>query len=339
LYANLITGNNCIAKPHPKAIYPMAIVVEELQKVFVKHQLPATIVQLAPDTIAAPITKELCENPYITLVDYTGGNAFGNYVESLTGKTVFTEKAGVNSVIIDSTNDIQQTAQNLAFSLSLYSGQMCTAPQNIYVAESGIQTPEGTVSFEEFKGILANAITGLANHPKAGAGTLAAIQNDQTLKNIQHQLSNFSEYACKAETIQNPEFENARTQTISLAVSDSSNKENLLKEYFGPFAILVKTKDFDESLQIANESAKQKGAITCLAYCTNEEKMKLIEDTMNKAFTPVSFNLSGAAFVNQHAAFSDFHVTGGNPAGNASFTDPNFVNQRFIWVGNRYMKQ
>lgn len=339
LYANLITGNNCIAKPHPKAIYPMAIVVEELQKVFVKHQLPATIVQLAPDTIAEPITKELCENPYITLVDYTGGNAFGNYVESLTGKTVFTEKAGVNSVIIDSTNDIQQTAQNLAFSLSLYSGQMCTAPQNIYVAESGIQTPEGIVSFEEFKGILANAITGLANHPKAGAGTLAAIQNDQTLKNIQHQLSNFSEYACKAETIQNPEFENARTQTISLAVSDSSNKENLLKEYFGPFAILVKTKDFDESLQIANESAKQKGAITCLAYCTNEEKMKLIEDTMNKAFTPVSFNLSGAAFVNQHAAFSDFHVTGGNPAGNASFTDPNFVNQRFVWVGNRYMKQ
>ena len=58
---------------------------------------------------------------------------------------------------------------------------------------------------------------------------------------------------------------------------------------------------------------------------------------MEEVFTPVSFNLTGYFWVNQHAAFSDFHVTGGNPAGNASFTDANFVNQRFVWVGHREM--
>jgi hypothetical protein len=57
---------------------------------------------------------------------------------------------------------------------------------------------------------------------------------------------------------------------------------------------------------------------------------------MNQAFVPVSFNFTGAAFVNQHAAFSDFHVTGGNAAGNASFTDSGFISKRFIWVGNRF---
>jgi hypothetical protein len=46
-------------------------------------------------------------------------------------------------------------------------------------------------------------------------------------------------------------------------------------------------------------------------------------------------NLTGFIWVNQHAAFSDFHVTGGNPAGNASFTDPGFVNRRYVWVGHR----
>ena len=53
------------------------------------------------------------------------------------------------------------------------------------------------------------------------------------------------------------------------------------------------------------------------------------------AATPVSFNLTGGIYMNQNAAFSDFHVTGGNPAGNASFTNPEYVTKRFTWVGHR----
>jgi hypothetical protein len=64
--------------------------------------------------------------------------------------------------------------------------------------------------------------------------------------------------------------------------------------------------------------------------------MEHIERAMNKTFTPVSFNFTGAAFVNSHAAFSDFHVTGGNAAGNASFTNGDFISKRFVWVGNRF---
>ena len=63
----------------------------------------------------------------------------------------------------------------------------------------------------------------------------------------------------------------------------------------------------------------------------------MIAEEMQQAFTPVTFNLTGPIWVNQHAAFSDFHVTGGNPAGNASFTNPEFVTRRFVWVGNRKM--
>jgi len=56
---------------------------------------------------------------------------------------------------------------------------------------------------------------------------------------------------------------------------------------------------------------------------------------MEKAFTPVSFNLTGFIWVNQHAAFSDFHVTGGNPAGNATYVNPEYLIKRFVWVGHR----
>ncbi|MDM7459878.1 MAG: hypothetical protein P3W94_011160 [Paracoccus sp. (in: a-proteobacteria)] len=43
----------------------------------------------------------------------------------------------------------------------------------------------------------------------------------------------------------------------------------------------------------------------------------------------LSINPTGNIFVNQSAAFSDFHVTGANPAGNACLTDTGFVAPRF----------
>jgi hypothetical protein len=30
-------------------------------------------------------------------------------------------------------------------------------------------------------------------------------------------------------------------------------------------------------------------------------------------------------------------VSGGNPSGNATFTNADFINKRYIWIGNRYM--
>ena len=82
--------------------------------------------------------------------------------------------------------------------------------------------------------------------------------------------------------------------------------------------------------------AIEKGAITCGAYSTDATVMKKIEDEMNEVFTPVSFNFTGAALINSHAAFSDLHVTGGNAAGNASFVNSEFIAKRFVWVGNRF---
>ena len=106
-------------------------------------------------------------------------------------------------------------------------------------------------------------------------------------------------------------------------------------ELFGPIVLVIKTKNTRQSLELAREMAVKHGAITCAAYTTDTEIAKEIEEEMETSFTPVSFNLTGGIFVNQHATFSDFHVTGGNPAGNASFTNPDYVNRRFVWVGHR----
>ena len=46
-------------------------------------------------------------------------------------------------------------------------------------------------------------------------------------------------------------------------------------------------------------------------------------------------NLTGGVFVNQSAAFSDFHATGANPAANASYSDSAFVANRFRVIQRR----
>ena len=43
----------------------------------------------------------------------------------------------------------------------------------------------------------------------------------------------------------------------------------------------------------------------------------------------LSINLTGGVYVNQSAAFSDYHATGANPSATASFTDEAFVAPRF----------
>ncbi len=150
MYASLITGNPVIVKPHPGAILPIAIVVAELQKVLQENGLDVNICQLGADTFDYMITKELAEHKDVKIIDFTGNSVFGSYLENLKGKEVFTEKTGVNSVILDSVADADKVAANLAFALSLYSGQMCTAPQNFYIPEGGIDTPNGKLSVEEF---------------------------------------------------------------------------------------------------------------------------------------------------------------------------------------------
>lgn len=335
VYGSLITGNPVIVKPHPGAILPMAIFVAEIQNVLAENNIDPNVCQLAADTFDKMITKELAEHPDVKLIDYTGNSAFGSYLEALPGKTVFTEKTGVNSVILDSVEDVDKVAANLAFSLTLYSGQMCTAPQNFYIPSTGIKTPGGVVTFDEFAQKLVDNVNSLVDNPKAGPFVLGSIQNKKTCDRITEAEKLPGKVWLKSRAVENPIFKNARVQTPVVVEVDASKKEVFGKELFGPIAVLIRTRDTTESLGLAQEMALAHGAISCGAYTTDPATREMIADQMALAATPVSFNLVGAIYMNQNAAFSDFHVTGGNPAGNASFTNPEYVTKRFTWVGHR----
>ncbi|HZD98705.1 MAG TPA: phenylacetic acid degradation protein PaaN, partial [Micromonosporaceae bacterium] len=162
LFASLATGNAVIVKPHPGAVLPLAITVKYAREVLEDAGFDPNLVLLAPEAPGEKIASTLATHPEIKIIDFTGSTAYGEWLEQNARQaSVYTEKAGVNTIVIDSTDDFRGMCSNIAFSLSLYSGQMCTTPQNILVPRDGIETESGHLSFDEVAAGIAGAVVKL----------------------------------------------------------------------------------------------------------------------------------------------------------------------------------
>lgn len=334
LFASLATGNAVVVKPHPGAILPLAITVETARAVLDEQGFDPNLVVLAADDATAPVTRALATRPEVRLIDYTGSSEFGRWLEEhATQAIVFTEKAGVNSVIIDSVADLRAVAANLAFSLSLYSGQMCTAPQNIYVPARGIDAGSARASFDEVAAALVKAVDGLLSDPQRAAEVLGAIQGERTRARVDEAraeaLAAGGKVLRESQPVRHERFPEARTCSPLMLSVKADRPQQFMREMFGPISYVVATAGTQESLALAATSARELGAITASVYATNPSVMESAEDAMAGAGAAVSFNLTGPIYVNQAAAFSDFHVSGCNPAGNATLCDGAFVANRF----------
>lgn len=331
LYASLAVGSPVIVKPHPRAVYPLAIVVSVLQEVLEEYGLPSAVVQLAVDVVENPITSQLAEHPLIRIIDYTGGPDYGAYLEGLPGKVTFLEKAGVNPVLIESVEDLDAVAKNIAFSASLYSGQMCTAPQNVYIPRAGVRTLQGVLPYEAVREALTKAIEGLAQHPKAAPAILGAIQNEAVVGRIQA-LVQAARPLRSPQPYSHPQYMAAHTLTPALVELEGPTALLAKQEHFGPRLVFIPVASAQEGLQHIYQLAREKGMLSCAIYTIDEAFKRDSARLLAEAAVPVSYNYRGNVFINQNAAFSDFHGTGGNPASNASFTDSAFICKRFRWV-------
>ena len=342
LFASLATGNPVIVKPHPRAVLPLAISVEVARKVLRDNGFDPALVQLAPESDGEGLAKTLAERPETAIIDYTGGPAFGRWLEregAASGKLVYTEKSGVNSIVLDSTDNLRGVLGNLAFSLSLYSGQMCTTPQNIYVPREGIETDEGHLSFHELGTRLGAAITTLSSDDAKAVEILGAIVNDDVrsravdLPGLAARLG--GTVVLDARKVTHPSYPDAEVRAPGLVALEVANEAAYTQECFGPVTFLIATDSTAQSLQRLRDTIKEHGAMTAAVYSTSADVLESARDAAADAGVALSENLTGPVFVNQTAAFSDYHGTGANPAANAAYVDAAYVANRFRVVTSR----
>ncbi|MCU4747752.1 MULTISPECIES: phenylacetic acid degradation protein PaaN [Streptomyces] len=328
-FASLATGNPVLVKPHPRAVLPLALTVRIARETLAEAGFDPNLVALAAERDGEGSAKTLALRPEVALIDYTGSTAFGDWLEeNAVQARVFTEKAGVNTVVIDSTDDYRGLLANLAFSLSLYSGQMCTTPQNLLIPAAGITIEnDGHRSYDEVVADLAAAVDRLLGDDTRAAGLLGAIVNQGVLDRLESAAA-LGEVALPSRTVKHPEHPEATIRTPLLVKCT----EPVEAEYFGPIAFAVATASTTESLAVLRRTIRTHGAMTVSGYTTSPDVERALVGVCLDERAQLSLNLTGDLFVNQTAAFADLHGSGGNPAANAALVDAAFVTPRFRTV-------
>ncbi|MEU8830162.1 phenylacetic acid degradation protein PaaN [Streptomyces sp900116325] len=335
LFASLATGNPVLVKPHPRAVLPLALTVQVARDVLSESGFDPNLVCLAAERPGEGIAKTLAVRPEIRIIDYTGSTAFGDWLEANARQAqVYTEKAGVNTIVVDSTDDYRGMLANLAFSLSLYSGQMCTTPQNLLIPRDGITTDAGDKTYDEVVGDIAASVTGLLGDDARANALLGALVNPEVKARLEA-AAGLGEIALASREVANPEFPDAVVRTPLVVKLDGTKPDDeaaYLSECFGPVAFAVAVDSTADAVELLRRTIRDKGAMTVGAYTTSPEVERAVEDVCVEESAQLSLNLTGGVYVNQTAAFSDFHGSGGNPAANSALCDGAFVSNRFRMV-------
>jgi phenylacetic acid degradation protein paaN len=335
LFASLVTGNPVVIKPHPRAVLPLAITVRYAREVLAEAGFDPNLVLLAAEAPGEGLASTLALRPEVRIIDFTGSTGYGNWLEANARQAVvYTEKAGVNTVVVDSTDDFAGMCRNLGFSLSLYSGQMCTTPQNILVPAAGIETDQGHKSAAEVAEGIAAVVRKLTGDPARGVELTGAIVNDGVLARLE-QARSVGDTVLDSQTVSHPQHPGAVVRTPMIVKLDADAALTYEDEWFGPISFVISTGSTDDSLAIFRRTVGEKGALTAAVYSADESVLAAAEEAALEVGVHLSCNLTGGVFVNQSAAFSDFHASGANPAANAALTDGAYVASRFRIVQSR----
>ncbi|RGC71047.1 1-pyrroline-5-carboxylate dehydrogenase 1 [Micromonospora sp. MW-13] len=335
LFASLVTGNPVVVKPHPRAVLPLAITVRYAREVLAEAGFDPDLVLLAPEAPGEKLASTLALHPAVKIVDFTGSTEYGDWLEANARQaTVYTEKAGLNTVVVDSTDDFAGMCRNLGFTLTLYSGQMCTTSQNLLIPAGGIATDQGHKSFDEVAAGIAASVAKITADPARGVELTGAIVNDGVLERLD-EVTAVGEAVLKSRAVEHPSYPGAVVRTPTIVKLAAGDTGTYSREWFGPISFVIATDSTAHSLEILRSTVGEKGALTAAVYSTDEAVLDAAEAAAIDAGVHLSCNLTGGVFVNQSAAFSDFHGSGANPAANAALTDGAYVANRFRVVQSR----
>jgi phenylacetic acid degradation protein paaN len=337
LCASLATGNPVVLKPHPSAILPVALFTTVCRRVLSDNGYDPNLVCMVADTRDEPATLTLLEHPDTAIVDFTGSPVFGQWIEkNCADKLVFTETAGCNSVVIESTDDLAGMASAIGHSLCQASAQMCTSVQNIHIPAQGIAHRGEPVSFDQVAQAIICAVNVHMENPQVLCGTLV---DDRILATIDHYRELAGQWGVllrDSGPCDYADFPEARTASPLVLEVTGAAREIYRDEIFGPVSFIIKGEDIADCLQDATSNARDRGAITSHVYSSDEDFLERAIDAYHDAGASVACNLTGMP-INFAAAYSDYHVTGLSPAGNACLADLAFVANRFRIVQSKRM--
>lgn len=338
LFASLAAGNPVIVQPHPHTVLPFAITVQVCQEVLVEAGCDPSLVTLAVAESGDALRQTLAIRPEVAIVDHTGSADFCQWLERRAGQArLFIETPGVNGVVIDSTPDFTGMCDNLAYSIAVFSGQMITAPHNLFVPRGGIATDQGMKTPTDVAAGISAALDRLLADDRAAVELLGVLASEHVAARVDRAMAPAPgrRVLIPSRSVTHPDHPGALVRTPLLLGIDAvdTDDEVAVSELLAPVSCIIETADTEESIALLYVTADRCGAVNAAVYSTSEAVLAEVRSVALDHCMSLSENLHHEVVVNAAWAFSDFHG-GGSPSG-SSYVDASFVAPRFRMAHSR----
>ena len=246
--AALVTGNTVIMKPSEDS----SVVGAELMELLEQAGFPPGVVNFLPCR-GSTVGEFLVRHPGISTIAFTGSRAVGLHIHEVASivppgarhiKRCILELGGKNAMIIDNDADLGEAVASAAYSAVGFAGQKCSALSRAIVLEGVYDTFLNRL-IERFKGFVVLpakdplAYLGPVINEVAYNRLLAAIERGKSEAKLVYQG------AVPAGGFFVPPTIFADVPSDGFLASE---------ELFGPILSVIKARDIDEALVIANNS-------------------------------------------------------------------------------------
>ncbi len=247
--AAVVTGNTVIMKPAEQS----TAIAAELYRLLLKAGIPNDVVSFLPG-LGEVVGDHLVNHPQVDIIAFTGSRAVGLHILKRAAevhpgqhhiKKCIIEMGGKNAIVIDSDADLDEAVDAVLYSAFGFAGQKCSACSRVIVLES---------IYDRFLDRLVESAKSLnIGMPENPRSYMGPVVDDEAYTRIQKTIESAKSYAQIVFQGQTPKQGCFVAPTIFAGVDPKSDLAQ--EEIFGPVLAVIRAKDLDQALEIANGTA------------------------------------------------------------------------------------
>jgi RHH-type transcriptional regulator, proline utilization regulon repressor / proline dehydrogenase / delta 1-pyrroline-5-carboxylate dehydrogenase len=299
--ASLVTGNTVIMKPAEQSAICGALLME----IFEEAGVPKGVLNLLNGD-GAVIGEYLVNHEQVDLIAFTGSREVGLHIWEAAGKTrpgqrelkrVICEMGGKNAIIVDSDADLDETIVDSIYSAFGYQGQKCSALSRLIVLEENYD--------RVVERLLSAAASLRVGNPETPGITVGPVIDETAYKRILGMIEagkKEATLAYQAKDVPNEGYFIPPTIFTDVSPNDRVARE----EIFGPVLSVIKVRDLDEALEVANGIDY---ALTAGFFSRSPANIERIKAELVAGNVYVNRSCTGAV-VGRHP-FGGFKMSGG----------------------------
>ena len=298
--AAIVSGNTVVLKPSSDSPVIAAWFVDLLHEV----GLPKGVVNFIPGS-GSIIGDLVVAHPQIRFISFTGSKEVGLHINELAAKPqpgqkwikrVVAEMGGKDSIVVAADADIDAAVEGVAISAFGFQGQKCSACSRAIVDASVYDA-----FIEKLKGRVAKMTVG---DPSEQSTYMGPVVNEGALKSISEYIE-IGKHEGRLIAGGNRVGSDGYFLEPTIIADVDPQARISQEEIFGPVLAIIKAKDFDHAMEIANNT---EFGLTGSLYTTDEKKIARAKEDFFVG--NLYFNRkSTGAFVGVHP-FGGFNMSG-----------------------------